>query len=154
MMKDRRILLYGALFSFFFLIDRITKYGVLSLCSHACRVSRYLSFEIFYNRGISWGLLHGNNNGAFVLMTIVIALLTLMFAWYAMTRFYDGRLIIGEVMILAGSISNIIDRIVYRGVLDFVDISYNGCHWPLFNGADVSIVFGVIVMIFVHYTYE
>lgn len=145
-----RILVYGVVGLFFFVLDRVTKHAVLFLCSYAYHINRYLSCEVAYNRGISWSLFQCDSRISFVLITVFIAVLTLVVAWYAVMRFRKGHLITGEVMVVAGSLSNSIDRIMYYGVLDFIDISYNGWHWPLFNVADISIVVGVILMIFEH----
>ena len=44
---------------------------------------------------------------------------------------------------------NLFDRIYYSAVLDFIDISYKGYHWFIFNVADIFISIGVICLIFV-----
>ena len=45
---------------------------------------------------------------------------------------------------LAGALSNIVDRITYGAVIDFVDFHIFGYHWPTFNIADAFIVCGVL----------
>ncbi len=51
------------------------------------------------------------------------------------------------LIILGGSLGNLFDRIYYSAVLDFIDISYKGYHWFIFNVADIFITIGVIFMI-------
>jgi signal peptidase II len=48
---------------------------------------------------------------------------------------------------LGGAIGNLIDRLIYGYVLDFIDVYYNGWHWPAFNIADSAITVGVALML-------
>jgi signal peptidase II len=50
-------------------------------------------------------------------------------------------------LVLSGAIGNVIDRIIYGAVVDFVDVHYMGLHWPAFNIADSAITIGVILLI-------
>jgi signal peptidase II len=50
-------------------------------------------------------------------------------------------------LVLSGAIGNVIDRILYGAVVDFVDLHYSGWHWPAFNIADSAITIGVILLI-------
>ena len=52
-------------------------------------------------------------------------------------------------IIFGGSIGNLFDRIYYSAVPDFIDISYKGYHWFIFNVADIFISVGIICLIFV-----
>ena len=52
---------------------------------------------------------------------------------------------------LAGACSNIIDRFVYCGVIDFIVITIGGWTCPVFNIADVSIIVGVTFMLWINY---
>ena len=47
---------------------------------------------------------------------------------------------------IAGSLANIIDRIIYSGVIDFIAFHVGPYHWPIFNLADCAIVVGVLIM--------
>jgi signal peptidase II len=67
---------------------------------------------------------------------------------YAYHQYLCGNSIIGEVCVVTGSLSNLIDRVVYHGVIDFIILSYNDFSWPVFNIADTIIVLGVGIMIF------
>ena len=52
------------------------------------------------------------------------------------------------ILILGGSSGNLFDRIYYSAVPDFIDISYKGYHWFIFNVADIFITLGIICLIF------
>jgi signal peptidase II len=54
----------------------------------------------------------------------------------------DTLLFFGLGGILGGAVGNLIDRVRYRAVVDFLDFHYAGWHWPAFNVADIAIVIG------------
>ena len=111
-------------------------------------ITSFLSFEIFFNRGVSWSLFHSPDSLPFVLVTLLQLCITAILCWYAYQQYYQGRSIIGPASVIAGSFSNLIDRVVYHGVIDFILFSYNSFSWPVFNIADAAIVLGVGIMIF------
>ena len=53
---------------------------------------------------------------------------------------------IGLILIFSGAIGNLIDRILYQEVIDFLDFFYGSYHWPAFNIADSCITIGVFLM--------
>ena len=53
----------------------------------------------------------------------------------------------GLLMILGGALGNVFDRIIYKGVPDFIDFHVGDFHWFVFNVADIFISIGVIYMI-------
>lgn len=106
-------------------------------------ITSFLSFELVLNRGISWGMFHSTNNAVFVIVSLCIAIIVGVLCCLAYRNYQYGRCILPEVCIIAGAISNLVDRIMYAGVIDFVLLSYGNLSWPVFNVADVVIVFGV-----------
>ncbi len=54
---------------------------------------------------------------------------------------------IGFALILGGALGNVIDRLVYGYVIDFIDVYYRAAHWPAFNVADSAITVGAAVLI-------
>jgi len=52
------------------------------------------------------------------------------------------------ILIFSGAVGNLIDRILYKEVIDFIDFFYKGSHWPAFNIADSCITIGVSFMIY------
>lgn len=53
-----------------------------------------------------------------------------------------------EILVFAGAISNLVDRVLYGAVLDFIELYVGRWSWPVFNVADSLIVCGVIGMLF------
>ena len=58
---------------------------------------------------------------------------------------------IGLLLIVAGAVSNLTDRINNNYVLDFIYLHYNNFYWPAFNFADIYITIGVIMVIYGNY---
>ena len=80
------------------------------------------------------------------IMTIFIALINL-FIIYLIIKTNDFRVYF-FLIILGGSLGNLFDRIYYSAVPDFIDISFKGYHWFIFNVADIFISVGIICLIF------
>lgn len=142
---------YLVLGTLIFIIDRATKLAALAHCLQGSYiVNQFLSFEVVFNRGISWGMLHSASDVVFGIVSLIIAIVTGALCWYAYHNYKSGNPIIGEVFIIAGSLSNLIDRVVYNGVVDFIILSYGDVSWPVFNIADAAIVLGVGLLVFLY----
>ncbi|MGB8367138.1 MAG: signal peptidase II [Candidatus Babeliales bacterium] len=133
--------------SIIFFFDRLTKYYILHMHLPQWIINRFISIRPIFNRGISWGIFHSTNNCIFIIVSSAIALITIMLLFYTYWRWRQGFYIGGECLVLAGSFSNIMDRFMYQGVIDFISLSINTWSWPIFNIADVAIVIGIGIMI-------
>lgn len=141
---NKQVWAYSILAIGIFIVDRVTKLLALTQCMQsACTVNSFLSFEVVFNRGISWGMFHSSSDIIFYAVSTVIALMTVMLCGYAYHNYKSGNVIVAEVCIIAGSCCNLIDRVVYGGVVDFIVLSYGQLSWPVFNIADAVIVFGI-----------
>lgn len=145
------MIVYLIIASSILVADRITKLLALSYCIERCSINSYLSFEVIYNRGISWGLFHSSSNYVFAAVSLGIAAITTIVAVDIVIRSRSQLPILGEVLVVAGSCANLFDRASYGGVVDFIGLSYGSYSWPLFNIADISIVLGVAIMIWEYY---
>jgi signal peptidase II len=142
------LLLYGLAAVGIIAFDRITKLWALQALQYSeYNVTAWLSFDVVFNRGISWGLFHAESTHQFAFVTLVIAFITFCIAWHAYQQFQRHRCIIGHILIIAGSLSNSFDRIMYGGVIDFILLHYDEWSWPLFNVADISIVIGACLFL-------
>ena len=79
--------------------------------------------------------------GLALLISLVIAV------WLARLNKNETFLAVALALILGGAIGNLIDRLAYGYVIDFLDIYYESWHWPAFNIADSAITLGVILML-------
>lgn len=139
---------YATLFTWAFIIDRLTKYWVLNYLTSSYPITSFLSLEFVMNRGVAWGFFHSEAHGPFVLLSIMIFGVVMFLASFAYRRFHEEGLIVGEVLVISGALSNIVDRILYRGVVDFIVFSWRDYTFPAFNIADSCIVIGVAIMLF------
>ena len=138
------------------ILDRITKYRALTTLADGSvyTFNRMLSYELVFNRGISWGVFSSGSPYTAIFITSVTAGLIGLLLWMAYDKWRKGRAFLGEGCIIAGALSNVFDRFVYAGVIDFIHISYGVFSWPLFNVADVSIVIGVGTLLWTYYVQE
>jgi signal peptidase II len=132
------------------LIDRLTKWwAVTQLSEIGIRINQFISFELAYNRGVSWGMFSSESTTAFVVVSAIIGFVMILLSVHAWMLYKQGNSIIGHIMALAGAMSNMIDRFYYGGVVDFILLSVRNWSWPLFNIADSAIVLGVLIIIIV-----
>lgn len=146
----RRVGLFLLIAGAIVVLDQLTKWAALAyLMPHEeIAVSPFLNFVLVYNRGAAFGFLHdapGWQNALF----IVIALVACVVIGYLLYRLEsDNRLVaISLVLILGGAVGNLIDRLVYGHVIDFIDVYYGSWHWPAFNIADSAISVGAVLLI-------
>jgi len=67
--------------------------------------------------------------------------------WLARLKKDETLLAVALSLILGGAVGNLIDRLLYGYVIDFLDVYYQDWHWPAFNVADSAITLGVILML-------
>ena len=138
---------YFLLMSSIFVIDRVTKNLALALDGTTISLLPGLSFVYEKNRGISWGMFYAHSFWAFFCMTTMVGIVIGILAIYTYQQWRQGKTIVGEVLVFSGAISNLFDRIVHGGVIDFILCSYRGWNFPVFNSADIAIVIGVGIML-------
>ncbi|WP_282152333.1 signal peptidase II [Ruegeria atlantica] len=145
-----RLLLWAVLAAL--LIDQISKYLVV----HVMRVAEgnidvlppLLVFKYGENRGINFGLFQGNTDAArwaLIGVSMVIAIGVLI--WLMRTAPSKLMLVCGGLLI-GGALGNVVDRLLYGYVLDFLNMSCCGINNPfVFNLADVFIFAGAIGLV-------
>ncbi len=104
-------------------------------------------FEIthIHNYGIAFGLFSGIiPSWFFVILGIIITFL--VFIIYLKSSKYIEKY--GLILIIAGALSNILDRIYNGYVIDFIYLHYNQFYWPAFNFADIYISIGIFLIVF------
>ena len=145
-----RILLWAALAAF--AIDQISKYLVV----HVMRVAEgnidvlppLLVFKYGENRGINFGLFQGDSDTArWVLIGISLAVAIVVLIWLMRTTPSKLMLFCGGLLI-GGALGNVVDRVLYGYVLDFLNMSCCGLNNPfVFNLADVFIFAGAFGLV-------
>ncbi|WP_170755990.1 signal peptidase II [Ruegeria lacuscaerulensis] len=145
-----RLLLLAALAAF--AIDQISKYLVV----HVMRVAEgdidvlppLLVFKYGENRGINFGLFQGNSDAArWVLIGVSVAISVAVLIWLMRSAPSKLMLFCGGLLI-GGALGNVVDRVLYGFVLDFLNMSCCGINNPfVFNLADVFIFAGAIGLV-------
>ena len=79
---------------------------------------------------------------------ILASIISIVLAvWLAKLKKHEILMAASLSLILGGAIGNLIDRVLYGYVIDFLDVYYQSWHWPAFNVADSAITVGVILML-------
>lgn len=129
-------------------VDRLTKYWALKTLSYAALPICYgFNLVLTWNRGISWSMFATDGSAGFWILTSFIILTNALFGTYTLWRAQNGLSVTYEMLVLAGGISNVIDRFYYGAVLDFIEWYVGVWHWPVFNIADSMVVLGVFGII-------
>lgn len=108
------------------------------------------NFNLTYvhNTGAAFSFLSdadGWQRWLFAVMAIVVSIILVI--WLTRLEKHETLLAVSLSLILGGAIGNLIDRIAYGYVIDFVDVYYQAWHFPVFNIADCAISLGVFLML-------
>ncbi|MGB1336705.1 signal peptidase II [Planktomarina sp.] len=133
-------------------LDQITKYLVVFYMNLIERGQMsvwpgFIHFHMAWNSGINFGLF-SNNGLAARWILIVIALGICGVVTYWMRRETRSVALISAGMVIGGALGNVVDRILYGSVADFLNITCCGLHNPFaFNVADIAIFAGLLGLV-------
>ncbi|MDD3815726.1 MAG: signal peptidase II [Desulfocapsaceae bacterium] len=132
--------------------DQLTKLWILnsfSLYETQEIIPGFFSLTYLTNKGAAFGFLAGQT-GAWrhylFLIFGAVALVVIVIAWFRMRHAY-WLYSISLPLIGGGALGNLIDRVRYGSVVDFLDVYVGTHHWPAFNVADSAISIGVVVFL-------
>ena len=101
-----------------------------------------LDLTMVWNRGVTFGLFSGDGAWNHVILAgLALAIAVFLLRWLARAENRFVALALGGV--IGGAIGNVVDRLRFGAVVDFVDTHAWGWHWYVFNVADAAIVCGV-----------
>lgn len=146
MMNIRSILMLVTLAALV-LADRVTKYLAIHLWATPYVVNRLVTLQLVYNRGISWGMLHTDTPMGYGIVTLLVLSVLSIFCWYIVQQYRTGHAIGIPLMIAAGALSNVYDRLLYPGVIDCITVHIGDWYWPVFNIADCMISIGIGILL-------
>jgi signal peptidase II len=131
------------------LIDQLTKYMAVEILTLGKSVAVFpgFNFSLVYNYGSAFGFLNhgvGWQQLFFVLLAIVAAVVFII--WLARIPRENTLEGLGIALILSGAIGNLIDRLYYGYVIDFLDFYISTWHWYAFNLADSFICVGAAMV--------
>ncbi len=139
-------------------VDQVTKLWIVqSMRLHESIpiVPNLFSLTYIRNPGAAFGLLAGSSNAFRMVFFAVTSLFALALLGTILFRLPEkdwiGQLSIAGI--LGGAIGNLIDRLRFGEVIDFLDVYVESYHWPAFNVADSAISVGVVCLI-LHFAFE
>ena len=103
----------------------------------------FFNLTMVWNQGISFGMFQSGNPWPLIIMASVIV--TIFSIW--LNRATKGFEIAALSLVIGGAIGNIIDRLHFKAVADFLDFHFMGWHFPAFNVADSCISIGIMMLI-------
>lgn len=102
-----------------------------------------LDLVTVWNRGVSFGMFGAVPPVALTALTLALACGLTLWLWRVRDRVQATAL----ALTIGGAVGNLIDRIRFGAVFDFLDVHLSGWHWPAFNLADSAITLGVMVLL-------
>ncbi len=130
------------------LADQVSKWiikGSFDLYEIKTVIPGFFNLTYFHNKGAAFGILANADSSWRSYFFIGVALLALGFVFYAFLQFRNRGVfyVYAFSLIAGGAVGNLIDRIRFGSVVDFLDFYIKQYHWPAFNVADSAIVVGV-----------
>jgi signal peptidase II len=110
-------------------------------------VTGFLNWFLIYNPGAAFSFLANSGGWQRWFFTLLGTAAAIFMIWYLRRHQNETLLSLAISFILGGAVGNVIDRLVYGAVVDFIDLHYAQWHWPAFNLADSAIVFGAALII-------
>jgi len=132
-----------------FFIDQLTKWAVVHVIMNPPRiipVTPFFNLVLAWNTGVSFSLFASSDKlqlWSLVGLTSLIAIV--LFSW--MLREKNFITCLGLGMIVGGAIGNIVDRVIYGAVIDYLQFYVGSFYWPAFNMADAAICVAAGLMI-------
>ena len=111
-------------------------------------VTSYFNLVLAWNKGVSFSMFGDIGEYGPLILIIVALIITGTFSlwlWNAEKHFHG----ICNALVIGGALGNVLDRIRFGAVIDFLDFHIGEHHWPAFNIADMCIVIGICLLVFV-----
>jgi signal peptidase II len=127
------------------IVDQVTKLTADAMLSmhQSVELLPFLALRKAYNFGAAFSFLGdaaGWQRWFFIVLALVV--ITVLFVWLRRLAAEETTTRVALALILGGAAGNVIDRLAYGYVIDFIDVFYGDWHWPIFNVADSAISIG------------
>ncbi|MEY3721331.1 MAG: hypothetical protein RL618_1850 [Pseudomonadota bacterium] len=131
------------------LLDQLTKITMMRLLAYGQSdpVTSFFNLVMVYTKGAAFSFLADQPGWQRYFFTGISVLASLFILW--MLKRHPGQRLFcwALALILGGALGNLIDRVAYGHVIDFLDFHLAGWHWPAFNLADSSITVGALLFV-------
>lgn len=138
-----------ALAGVIFVLDQLTKYAVTASLrlGERIEVTPFFNLVLVHNPGAAFSFL-SDASGWQRWFFVVLALAASAWIVFLLHRHPAQKLFcFALTLVLAGAIGNVIDRLLFGAVIDFLDFHALGWHWPAFNVADSAITCGALLLV-------
>ncbi|MEO6919944.1 MAG: signal peptidase II [Collimonas sp.] len=138
-----------AIASLILVIDQLTKITIVRLFSYgeSQPVTSFFNLVLVYNKGAAFSFLSTESGWQRYLFT-ALGIAAALFITFLLKRHAGQRMFCTALaLILGGAIGNVVDRIAYGHVIDFLDFYMRNWHWPAFNIADSAICVGAVLFV-------
>ena len=144
------MLIWLWLSAFVIVVDQITKRVVdTSMQLHqSIELAPFFQLTYLRNQGAAFSFLSGAGGWQrwfFIILAVVAS--AFITVWLRKLDPRQRREAMAWSLVLGGALGNLIDRILYGYVIDFLDVYYGDWHWPAFNVADSAITVGVVLLL-------
>lgn len=106
----------------------------------------FFNIVMVWNPGVSFGLFKSLDDSYRALALSGLSLTVAVFLLFWLFRSKGCLQIISLALIIGGAVGNVIDRVRFGAVADFLDVHVAGYHWPAFNVADSAITIGAVLL--------
>ncbi len=108
----------------------------------------FMNFTLAFNTGAAFSFLHQAGTWHYLFFIAFSSMVSLILLFMYL-RLPEGQYLKSWalILILAGAIGNLIDRLTIGHVIDFIDLHLGVYHWPVFNVADIAITLGAVLLI-------
>jgi signal peptidase II len=129
------------------LLDQLSKAWMMRLLAdgQAIEVAPVLKLVTVWNYGISFGLFNrGSDDGALILVALAVAICVALLIWVYRAHHPLTGVALG--LVIGGAVGNVVDRLRFGAVFDFLYFHLGEWYWPAFNLADSAITVGVALL--------
>lgn len=132
-------------------LDQVTKHLIIDTFSlyEFVRILPFFNLTLIYNTGAAFSFLSEHPAVAvWILSGFAIFICIMLVFWLKNTPVQNKWMGCALALVLGGGLGNLIDRIIYGHVVDFLDFHYGDAHFPAFNVADTAITIGAVMVFF------
>jgi signal peptidase II len=143
------LLRYFAIALIILVLDQLTKWSALSNLQMGIPeyVLPFMNWLLLFNPGAAFSFLAQGSGWQRWFFTILGLIACIYIIWLLRKSQNDKLLCVALSLILGGALGNVLDRIMFGAVVDFIDLHYANWHWPAFNLADSAICIGAALII-------
>jgi signal peptidase II len=143
------LLRYLAIAMIILLLDQLSKWSALSNLQMGVPeyVLPFMNWLLLFNPGAAFSFLAQGSGWQRWFFTILGLVACIYIIWLLRKSQNDKLLCLALSLILGGALGNVLDRIMFGAVVDFIDLHYANWHWPAFNIADSAICIGAALII-------